>query len=260
MALISPNLVYEKIRENLILEKLFYILESDIEVQEGLKMANINAVSRLNYNDHGVTHSRIVAGSALEMLDILVSKGFTPSSVKAGIGTLEDAKIIVLAGAYLHDIGNAVHRKFHNIHGYLIADRILDRILPLIYKDQKKIKDIKFEILHTIFAHDEEVHALSLEAGLVKVADGTDMAEGRARIPYKRGKLDIHALSALAIKTVEILSGENRPIKILVDMENEAGVFQIEEVLGKKIQTSGINELIEVIALKKGVKLKDFYF
>lgn len=133
-------------------------------------------------------------------------------------------------------------------------------MLPAIYEDPKKARDVKFEILHTIFAHDEEVVALSLEAGIVKVADGLDMAEGRARIPYKKGKLDIHAFSALAIKTVEILEGGKRPIKVIVDMENEAGIFQVEEVLGRKIRTSGIGRLIEIEALKKGVKLKTFYF
>ena len=260
MVLVSPNLIYDKVRKHRNLKKLFYTLERDVEVQEGLKMANINAVSRLHYNDHGVMHSRIVAGSALEMLEILVSRGFTPSTVSDGIGTIEDSKIIVLAGAYLHDIGNAIHRKAHNIHGYLLADKILDRILPAIYDDLKKARDIKFEILHTIFAHDEEVIALSLEAGIVKVADGLDMAEGRARIPYKKGKLDIHAFSALAIKSVEILEGRERPIKVIVDMENEAGIFQVEEVLGRKIRTSGIGELIEIEALKKRVKLKTFYF
>jgi len=259
MVLISPKLIYAKVDKNNLLRKIFEILENDHFVQEGLKMANINAVTRLNYNDHGVMHSRIVAGSALEMLDILLSRGFTPSSVKAGIGNIDDAKLIVLAGAYLHDIGNAIHRKYHNLHGYILADKVLDKVLPLIYNDRRKVEDIKFEILHAIFSHDEEVNALSLEAGIVKIADGTDMAEGRARIPYKRGKLDIHAFSALAIKTVEVIEGAKRPIEIVVDMENEAGVFQIEEVLGKKIKTSGISKLVKVTALKKGVKLKELY-
>ena len=248
MVLISPKLIYAKVDKNNLLRKIFEILENDHFVQEGLKMANINAVTRLNYNDHGVMHSRI-----------LLSRGFTPSSVKAGIGNIDDAKLIVLAGAYLHDIGNAIHRKYHNLHGYILADKVLDKVLPLIYNDRRKVEDIKFEILHAIFSHEEEVNALSLEAGIVKIADGTDMAEGRARIPYKRGKLDIHAFSALAIKTVEVIEGAKRPIEIVVDMENEAGVFQIEEVLGKKIKTSGISKLVKVTALKKGVKLKELY-
>ena len=86
--------------------------------------------------------------------------------------------------------------------------------------------------------------------------DGTDMAGGRARIPYKTGKVDIHSLSALSITKVEIEAGERKPVQILVNMTNPAGVFQIEEVLERKMSTSGIQDLVEVIALKKGVRIK----
>ena len=107
-----------------------------------------------------------------------------------------------------------------------------------------------------IFSHDEEIGCLSVEAGAAKVADGTDMAGGRARIPYKTGKVDIHSLSALSITKVEIEAGERKPVQILVKMTNPAGVFQIEEVLERKISTSGIQDLVEVIALKKGIRIK----
>ncbi|RLE75697.1 MAG: hypothetical protein DRJ56_05330 [Thermoprotei archaeon] len=100
--------------------------------------------------------------------------------------------------------------------------------------------------------------ALSTEASIVKVADGVDMAEGRARIPYRTGKVDIHSLSALAIKRVHIVKdlSSPRPIRILVEMENEAGMFQVEEVLGRKMMTSGIAKYVQVVALKKGVEIK----
>jgi len=35
-------------------------------------------------------------------------------------------------------------------------------------------------------------------------------------------------------------------------MDNEAGIFQVEEVLGKKIKTSSIAHLVEVEALRRG--------
>jgi len=97
---------------------------------------------------------------------------------------------------------------------------------------------------------------LTVEAGSVKVADGTDMAEGRARIPYEAGKVDIHSLSALSIREVRVVKGEDVPVRIEVDMDNPAGVFQIEHVLGRKISTSGIEEWVEVVALEKGKEIK----
>ena len=218
------------------------------------------AVSRLSYNDHGVVHSRIVAGCALEMLRILVSRGITPNIVGDGIGTLEDSYVVVLAGAYLHDIGNAVHRERHNLHGVVLARGVLKRLLSAIYGKDPKIYALLCEIEHVIYAHDESVKALTIEAGVVKVADGTDMAEGRARIPYKAGKLDIHAISALAIKRVELEEGCEEPILIKVDMENEAGVFQVEEVLGRKVRTSGIAHLVRVDVYRRGEFFKSLTF
>jgi hypothetical protein len=260
MVKVSPNLIYKQIKTDPLLKNGFRMLEEDNAIQSYLKMANIMAVNRLHYNDHGVIHSRITAGSGLEILNILVERGVLPSVVEDKIGSIEDAKLIVLFGAYLHDIGNAFHRSMHHLHGCIIANPILDRMLPKIYPDPQKLIIIKEEILHTIFSHDESIQSLTIESGIVGVADGTDMAEGRARIPYKIGKVDIHSLSALSIKLVEIVKGreKERPIEILVNMENPAGVFQIEEVLNKKIVASGIQEFIRVIALQDGREIKGY--
>jgi len=235
---------------------MFHLLENDVEAQGYLRMANVMAVGRLRYNDHGPVHSRISAGSALEIFKILTEK-VTPTTVKDGECGMDGAQLIVLCGAYLHDIGNSVHRTAHYIHGCHMASPILDRLLSRVYPDNPELTlKLKCEILHTIFSHDEEVRCLTIEAGSAKVADGTDMAEGRARIPYKTGKVDIHSLSALAIKKVEIEKGDQRPVRILVHMDNPAGVFQIERVLAQKIKTSGIEDLVEVVALERGKEIK----
>jgi len=39
-------------------------------------------------------------------------------------------------------------------------------------------------------------------------------------------------------------------------MNNPAGVFQIEEVLERKLKTSGIQDLVDVIALEKGIQIR----
>jgi len=259
MVRVSPDLIHREIKKKPWLIAGYRALEKDEGVQAELRMANVMAVHRLRYNDHGVTHSKITAGSALEMLRLLLKNGYEPSVVKDGTGNQEDAFLVVLFGAYLHDVGNAIHRELHHVHGCVISAPILDRILPGLYhgQDPSKVIRMKEEILHTIFSHDEDVPSLTIEAGLVGVADGTDMAEGRARIPYKKGKLDIHSLSALSISSVEIVEGaRERPIRILVNMDNPAGVFQIERVLQRKIATSGIQDMVEVVALRDGEEIK----
>jgi len=255
MVVVSSTLVYSHLKEPKV-KKTFRLLENDIEVQSCLRMANVMAVERLIYNDHGPVHSRIASGSALEIFSLLTKK-VKPTTVENNVCSPEDAKVVVLCGAYLHDLGNIVHRVDHHIHGCIIANPILDRLLKKVYpKDPALSVRLKSEILHSIFSHDEEIECLSVEAGTAKVADGTDMAEGRARIPYRTGKVDIHSLSALSITKVEIEGGDRKPVQILVSMDNPAGVFQIEQVLERKIKTSGIQDSVEVIALEKGIEIK----
>jgi metal-dependent HD superfamily phosphatase/phosphodiesterase len=256
MVIVSPELFKTHLTTPRI-SKMFTLLDRDVEVQTSLEMSNVMAVKRLVYNDHGVVHARIVVGSALELFDRL-SAEVEPSLIRNGVGDLEDSQIVVLCGAYLHDVGNAIHRTLHHVHGVALANPILTRLLPQVYEDRERLLRVKHEILHSVFSHDDEVRCLSVEAGISKVADGTDMAEGRARIPYRTGKVDIHSLSALAIDSLEIRRGEKRPVSIVVTMKNPAGIFQIEEVLERKILSSGLEDFIEVVALQEGRELKTF--
>ena len=255
MNTVSRRLIHRNLEEPAVLET-FRLLENDGEVQSYLRMANVMAVKRLIYNDHGPVHARIVAGSALEIFR-LVSEAVEPSCVANGVGDYENAKIIVLCGAYLHDIGNAIHRDRHEQNGLVLAAPILERVLSRVYPyDAELVYRLKSEALHAIYASDDKVPCLSVEAGVVTVADGTDLAEGRSREPYKGGKNDIHSVSALAIKRVNIGKGEQKPVKILVEMANPAGIFQIQEVLGKKLESSGLKDLVEVSAVMGGEEVK----
>lgn len=254
MTKVSTRLIYNHLKEKPV-KQIFKILENDNEIQELLRMSNIMAVSRLGYNDHGPVHAKIASGSSLEIFSIL-TKHKKPTSLKYGL-TMEQAKIIVLCGSYLHDLGNSIHRVDHHIHGCYLANPILDRILSEVYPDETtNVLRMKCEILHSIYAHDEEIECLSLEAGIAKIADGTDMASGRARMPYKANDVSIHGLSALAIRKVEIVEGSNEPVRILVYMDNPSGVFQIEEVMSEKIRTSGIPELVDIVGIYRGKEIK----
>ena len=246
---VSPKLVEEKVRESPLLSRAYRVVSRDPEVRELLRMSNVMAVGRLLYNDHGPVHAAIVTGSALEIFDMLYESGVTPSTLMDE--TLEDpeeARLVVLLGAYLHDIGNSVHRENHELIGVYIADRLLDRLLPEIAPEwglDKRVR-LKSEVLHSIYATAPGVQALTVEAGVVKVADATDMAEGRARIPYLKGKMDMHSLSALSIKRVELETGSMRPVRINVYMTSFAGFFQVERVLLPKVKTTVIREYVEV--------------
>ncbi len=231
-------------------EKLRAVVErikKDEELNTLWKASNIVAIDRLGFNDHGPVHVKIVANLALKMLRILVKRGQIPGIVKNyGMGN-EDAEVVVVLAAALHDIGHAIHREDHENNSVFLASPIIDRLLEGIYEGEKKTV-MKVEILHAIFSHRASVMPLTLEAGIVKIADALDMEEGRARIPFEIGKVNIHSVSAMAIRKVEVEEGDNKPLKIKISMRNSAGIFQVDELLKDKIETSGIRDLVEVEA------------
>jgi len=217
------------------------------------KCANVMAIDRMGYTDHGPTHIKIVANSALQLLRILVKRGVTPSVVKDYKMKVEDAEVVVVLGSIFHDLGMIVIRKRHEIFGAMLAWEYVQKLLKAIYSDEERII-IGSEVLHTIVSHEHPRKPLTVEAGIVRIADALDMEKGRARIPFEAGKVDIHSVSALSIERVEIQEGKEKPIIIKITMSNSAGVFQIDELLKPRIENSGLQDHIHVVAEITGEK------
>jgi metal-dependent HD superfamily phosphatase/phosphodiesterase len=55
-------------------------------------------------------------------------------------------------------------------------------------------------------------------------------------------------ISTAAIDKVEIEEGEETPIQINILMNNSAGLFQVDELLKKKLLGSGIEKYIKIRA------------
>ena len=160
----------------------------------------------------------------------------------------------VLVSALLHDIGMTVTRDSHELVGLVIALKYIDEMLAQVYDNTEIPQKIAVRslILEGIFGHMATKKINSLEAGLVLIGDGCDMEEGRARIPNiirsspKAG--DIHKYSAGSISKVLIEKGEEKPIRILIQMSENVGIFQVEEVLYPKILSSPVKPHIELYA------------
>jgi uncharacterized protein len=239
------------VKEN---RKLALILEQvnqDIELQTMWRVANVNAVERLGMSDHGRTHVQIVANIALKLLRLLREGGIVPGIVQNYGMTQEDAEVVVVLGALLHDIGICVHRDEHEHHSLWLADRKLIELLDGLY-DVEGRTIMKSEILHAIVSHSREQRTLTIEAGVVKVADALDMSKGRSRIPLEAGHVNIHSISAAAVKSVQLSKGAEKPVHIQVNMSNSAGIYQIDELLRKKIHGSTIKNYIELVAIIEG--------
>lgn len=236
------------------LEKLISKVRRDKVLNKLLRMSNINTIDRLGYTDHGPVHIKIIANLVLKILRLFLKKGIVPSIVKNYGLKNEDAEIVVVLAAILHDIGHAAHRERHEILSTFFTLPIIDNLLRGIYKKEEEKTIIKYETLQAIYSHEPEIKPLTIEGGLVKVADALDMEKGRARIPYQIGKINIHSTSAMAIEKVEVMEGKEKPVRLVILMLNPAGIFQIDELLRKRIKTSGIEKMLEVEAkiLKEG--------
>jgi hypothetical protein len=207
----------------------------------------------MGYTDHGPTHVKIVANSALKLLRILIDKKVVPSVVKHYGMKNEDAEVIVVLGSIFHDLGMTVTRDRHEMFGALLALSFIEKYLQPIYSEENRTI-ICSEVLHAIVSHEDPNKPLTVEAGIVRVADALDMEEGRARIPFQAGKVDIHSVSALSIEKVSIQEGDKKPVTISITMSNSAGIFQIDELLKPRIENSGLQNYIHVVAEITGEK------
>ncbi|MBC7237174.1 MAG: HD domain-containing protein [Chloroflexi bacterium] len=238
-------------RHNGKLQALMERISADAELIQLYKCANINAVDRSGMNDHGEVHIRIVANAALRILRLLVSGGIEPSVViNHGLG-IDDAEVIVVLAACLHDIGMAVHREDHEQFSLILGYPKARQLLASIY-EEPILTTVVSEVLHAVIAHQADVRAFTIEAGVVKVADALDMSQGRSRIPFEAGKINIHSVSALAVEAVNIEPGEKRPVRISIRLNNSAGIFQIDELLRRKLSTSLLSPYVEVVARIEG--------
>ena len=244
----------ELIPDNTRALEMYQYLTGSPKVQSYLRSANRMAVSRLGYTDHGPIHAEVATWNALKTFDIL-DETFQPNVVAEGIGDVDDARLVVLASTYLHDIGMVVHRNEHNQASVQLAGAILENKLMDIYNDSAKATDILSFIYHGIYAHDDDTQCLTLEAGITKIGDGADMTKGRTIVPFQKGKVDIHSVSAMAINNVILDKGEDKPLRITVSMDNPAGVFQVQAVLEKKLSTSSLEEHVDIEVLVNGDRL-----
>ena len=238
-------------RHNPTLAELVDRVNGDDELYALWVAQNVNAVERLEISDHGPVHVQIVANSALRLLRLLMDAGVEPALVADyGFGQ-DDAEVLVVLGALFHDVGISVHRDGHEAYSLFVAQPKLKSLLGEFY-DPAEATILRSEILHAVISHRAGGDPLTLEAGILKVADALDMAEGRSRIPFESGSMSIHSVSAAAIEAVHIGPGEDQPVRVRVDMTNSAGVFQLDELLRRKLRGSGLEPYLQVEAHIEG--------
>lgn len=209
--------------------------------------ANVNAVERLDMTDHGPVHVKIVMNLAVRILRLLVDAGIEPGVTRNYGLPKEDAEVVVALAALLHDVGMSIHRADHEEFSLFIARAKIPELLGDLYSARERII-LQSEILHAIISHRAGGVPLTPEAGVVRVADALDMAKGRSRIPFEAGSVSIHSVSAAAVESVSIDRGDDVPVLVTVELSNSAGLFQLDQLLRKKLKGSGLEQWIGIQA------------
>ena len=234
-------------RANKKLRTLLERVNADPQLKGWWHVANVNAVARMEINDHSWVHIQIVTNIALKLLRQLTKHGVETAMIRDYGMERDDAEVVVVLGALTHCIGMSVHREGHEDFSMFLAEPKIRQLCAGLY-DEPEMTVVASEVLQAITSHREYGKPLTLEAGIVRVADALDMAQGRSRIAFERGRVSIHSLSAAAIESVEIKDGEERPILIEILMNNSSGIYQVDGLLKAKLTGSGLEPYVEVLA------------
>lgn len=243
--------IHVPLKGNTLLEKALERINKNEEILTLWEILNVNAIDRMGMSDHGPIHFQIVSNIALRLMRILHKHDIEMSVVKNFKLTNHHAELIVVLASILHDLGMSVHRTNHEEYSLIIATPLLKDVLDFLPIKERTI--VISETLHAIISHRSSgSKPMTREAGIVRIADALDMSSGRSRIPFEAGKINIHSLSAYAVEGVEIIEGNERPVMIEIEMNNSAGIFQVDELLKEKLANSGIEQYFEIKATIKG--------
>jgi metal-dependent HD superfamily phosphatase/phosphodiesterase len=238
--------VHAPARGNKRLRKLLDAIDGDLQVKAWWHMAGVNA-ERLNMSDHSWVHIQLVLNMALRLSRLLFARGVTPSVVADHGLDVRDAEVVIAGAAMLHCVGMSIHRTDHEAYSlFLTADK-LPGLLAGIYEEPVR-SIVVAETMHAIISHRSKGDPFTVEGAILRVADALDMARGRSRVPFEAGHMNIHSLSAYAIEEVRIGAGEDKAVRVEIEMSNSAGIFQVDEGLGSKLRGTPLEQHIEVVA------------
>lgn len=246
----ATQTIHVPLKGNKILEKTLEKINANEEILTLWQILNVNAIDRLGMSDHGPVHFQIVANIALRLARILVKHGVEMSIVKDFKLDNGYSETVIVLASILHDLGMSIHRIEHETYSIILTNSLLREALDFMPIRERTI--VISETLHAITSHRRDGKPYTKEAGIVRIADALDMSSGRSRIPYEAGKVNIHSMSAYAIEKIEIVEGKERPVLINIEMNNSAGIFQVDELLKEKMDKSGIEQYFEIKASVPG--------
>src|SRR3954463_6862223 len=123
------------VRANKKLRTVIDRVNKDTQLKGWWHVANVNAVARMEINDHSWVHIQIVTNIALKLLRQLTKHHVEPAMVTDYGMARDDAEVVVALTALTHCVGMSVHRHGHEDFSLFLAEPKLRELLDGIYEE-----------------------------------------------------------------------------------------------------------------------------
>lgn len=190
------------------------MVKSNHEFRQLIESAN-NNLEHMGYTEHGLRHVGYVSKTTANILHEL---GFDSRMVELG----------AIAG-WVHDIGNAINRKFHGLTGSIIAYDAFTRM-------KMDVKEISL-IMGAIGNHEEEngLPVNPLSAALI-IADKSDAHRSRVRKHKVFDSADIHDRVNMAImKNYLAVDNIHKTIRLVIFMDSSSATMDYLQIYLSRI-------------------------
>src|SRR2546425_10703173 len=144
------------VRGNRKLRTLVERVNDDRQLKGWWHVSNVNAVARMEINDHSWVHIQIVTNIALKLLRQLTKHGIEPAMVRDYGMTRDDAELVVALTALTHCVGMSVHRHGHEDFSLFLAEPKLRELIGGLY-DEPDLTVVVSEVLQGIISHRSEI-------------------------------------------------------------------------------------------------------
>lgn len=150
-------------------------------------------LSLLNYTDHGIRHSNIVAERAVKI------------AKKIGLSK-KNQELSAIAG-FCHDMANFISRTYHNYFASILFHQI--------FQNDFKPEDLSI-IMRALANHDKKIEEVAFGdpvSAIIVLADKSDVDRSRVIVKkIKDIKSDIHDRVNYAVKTNNLSIDKNKKI------------------------------------------------
>jgi uncharacterized protein len=150
------------VRGNRKLRTLIERVNDDGQLKGWWHVSNVNAVSRMEINDHSWVHVQIVTNIALKLLRQLTKHGVEPGLVRDFGLEQDDAEIVIVLAALLHCVGMSIHRHGHEDFSLFLSEPKIRELLAGIY-EEPDLTVITSEVLQAIISHRADGEPLTVD-------------------------------------------------------------------------------------------------